>query len=61
MTNAIFNHMSEAIMVRVEVSEEGGQALLFLWENTAEEFVQLFLLFPLLSLYLTLRIPPYFS
>lgn len=47
-------------MVSVEASEEGGLAFLFLWENTAEEFVQLFLLFPLLSLYLTLRIPPYF-
>lgn len=33
---------------------------LFLWENTREEFVQLFLVFPPLSLYLTLRIPPYF-
>lgn len=45
MTNAIFNHMSEAIMANVEVSEEGGQASLFLWENAAEEFVQLFVLF----------------
>lgn len=60
MTNAIFNHMSKAIMVSVEASEEGGLAFLLLWENTAEIFVQLFLLFPLLSLYLTLRIPPYF-
>lgn len=48
-------------MASVEVSEEGGQASLFLWENTAEEFVQLFVLFPSLSLYLTLCISLYFS
>lgn len=49
------------LTMSVEVSEEGGQASLFLWENTAEEFVQLFLLFSLHSLYLTQHIPLYFS
>ncbi len=44
----------------IDGGNEGELAALFLWEKTAEEFVQLFFLSVLLSVCLTLFVHPYF-